>query len=186
MSAEESNKKSGQEPEEAMAEDSVPVTTRLLGKLSTWWRNAEKPEVADSALPESRMAPEQVYRTSSDEEPKSLLRPSEDAAIRIRTLEIALRQAQERSGQLERELAEQKALLESAREGATSFPSDAAKELYERAVVPLTVLIASADLLLLKPGTDPSLRATAQEIKTQGQTLLELIKKYTLSPEGSH
>lgn len=123
-------------------------------------------------------------------------RPAEEAAARLRPLEIALQQAQERSRQLERELAEQEALLESLREekaaegasreaapatgGASSFPSPTAKELYEQAVVPLTVLVASADLMLMNPKLEPSLADTAHEIKTQTQTLLEIIKKYAL------
>ena len=48
----------------------------------------------------------------------------------------------------------------------------------------LTVLMASADIMLMNPRLEPAARESAQEIKTQGQSLLDLIKSYTLPPES--
>ena len=47
----------------------------------------------------------------------------------------------------------------------------------------LTVLMASADIVLMNPKLDPKAKGSVQDIKTEGQALLELIKSYTLPPE---
>jgi hypothetical protein len=113
-------------------------------------------------------------------------------------MEAALKQVNERAQELQAELRAQEDLLDKledekdqapaaapAGEGPARPTSGQAAELYQQAVTPLTVLVASADLLVMDPGLDPSLRETASEMKAQSQALLELIKKYTGPPASS-
>jgi len=55
-------------------------------------------------------------------------------------------------------------------------------ELYKQALTPLTVLVASADLLVMSL-KDPSLKESAQDIKFQTQALMELLQKAAQPPE---
>jgi len=46
------------------------------------------------------------------------------------------------------------------------------------------VLMASADILMMNTKLDAKVLESLQEIKTQGQSLLDLIKSFTLPPEA--
>jgi DNA repair exonuclease SbcCD ATPase subunit len=63
------------------------------------------------------------------------------------------------------------------------LPHTPIEEFYERAVTRLTVVLASAELLAMSPRLEASLRETAEEIKIQGQALLEIIRKFALPPK---
>ncbi|MBI4442759.1 MAG: hypothetical protein HY649_05225 [Acidobacteria bacterium] len=88
---------------------------------------------------------------------------------------------QEKAGAYESEAA----LSQASAGGATSMPHPAAMaaDLYERSVMPLTVLMATADLLLLNPQFESAAQEAVRDIKTQGQKLLEIIQEYTQPPQ---
>jgi len=120
-----------------------------------------------------------------------------------RSLEQALQETQERlykaeTGRKGRRRKDQDVLQEKAGEneseapqsqasagGAYGLPLPAAMaaDLYERSVMPLTVLLATADLLLMNPQFEGSAQEAVRDIKAQGQKLLEIIKEYTQPPE---
>jgi hypothetical protein len=66
-----------------------------------------------------------------------------------------------------------------------SISGEDAESLYRQSMNRLTVLLACADIVLMNPKLEPNVRQTAQEIKAQGQALLDLIKSFTLPP-ASH
>ena len=134
---------------------------------------------------------------------------SHRALTQVRDLEAALQQAEQLAQQREAELVSVKRQLESAeaekeasrpairppvgaehkREQAQPAPpaGDEASalvvaELYKQALTPLTVLVASADLLVMSL-KDPSLKESAQDIKFQTQALMELMKKAAQPPD---
>jgi hypothetical protein len=119
------------------------------------------------------------------------------ALAKLNDMETAWKQAEERTAELQIELKEQQSLVEALQAAprpdatkaksppvsptklrAQEVPPAALAELYQQAVTPLTVLVASADMLVMSPALHPSLRETATEVKTQAETLLDLIKKH--------
>ena len=126
---------------------------------------------------------------------------SHRALLQVRDLEAALQQAQQLAQQREAELVSVRRQLESA-EAKVEEPRPASKrdqagpspaasteasaqvvaELYKQALTPLTVLVASADMLVMSL-KDPSLKESAQDIKFQTQALMELLKKAAQPPE---
>ena len=63
------------------------------------------------------------------------------------------------------------------------LPADIAEPFYHQSMAPITVMMACADILNMSKKVDPSLKSTVAEFKTQTQTLLDLIKSYTLPPD---
>jgi DNA repair exonuclease SbcCD ATPase subunit len=107
------------------------------------------------------------------------------ALDKLRDMEAAWKQAKERASDLQIEIAQQKSLVEKLEAERPAAPAAAATgggaltpELYNQAITPLTVLAASADMLLLSPSLEPSLRETATEMKEQSQVLMDLIKRF--------
>ncbi|MSO19880.1 MAG: hypothetical protein EXQ56_05345 [Acidobacteria bacterium] len=64
------------------------------------------------------------------------------------------------------------------------LPADIAEPFYHQTMAPITVMLACADILNMSKKVDPSLKSTVAEFKTQTQTLLDLIKRYTLPPDS--
>lgn len=125
------------------------------------------------------------------------------ALTQVRDLEVALKQAEEHANKLRLELVSQKKLVETLQAEKAKAPlvteaapssaagmsaggltPERADTFYKEAVTPLTVLVASADLLALDQRLDPALRETAAEMKAQSQALMQLIKNYTHPPDS--
>ena len=131
---------------------------------------------------------------------------SRRALSQVLELQSALQHAEERAQQREAELTSQKRMVESLeaeqeepRRGRKREPvppqagraepaaeaevsAQVAADLYKKALTPLTVLVASADLLVMGL-KDPSLKESAQDIKFQSQALMELLQKTAQPPE---
>ena len=118
-----------------------------------------------------------------DRELQELRQQTEEFRLRIAELETALAETQTLasvSQYRDRSSGTQSAVLGTA---SPPLTAEGVEALYRQAMVPLTVLMASADLLMLARGLKPDLQQSAKEIKEQGQTLLEIIKSFTLPPE---
>ncbi len=127
------------------------------------------------------------------------------ALTETRGLKASISQAEKRSDELQAELDRQKALTESLQakkatkrsskkarngeihpsvaaskdeKGEGPPPCDETDGLIDQVVTPLTVLMASADLLEMNPKSDSSQRQISEEIKIQGMALLHLVKSH--------
>jgi hypothetical protein len=108
------------------------------------------------------------------------LQERQTAASRVEQLEAALNEARDQARRSESKLS-------AAPAGGTRTPglsSEAVESLYHQSMSRLTVLLACADIVLMNPELEPSVRQTSQEIKTQGQALLDVIKSFTVPPES--
>jgi DNA repair exonuclease SbcCD ATPase subunit len=108
------------------------------------------------------------------------LQERQTAASRVEQLEAALNEARDQARRSESKLS-------AAPAGGTRTPglsSEAVESLYHQSMSRLTVLLACADIVLMNPKLEPSVRQTSQEIKTQGQALLDVSKSFTVPPES--
>ena len=137
----------------------------------------------------------------------------ETTLTEMHDLKASMSQTEKRSRELQTELDRQKALTESLQAKKTSkssskksrnreirLPVAASKNekseglplcdetdgLLDQAVTPLTVLMASADLLEMNPKSDSSQRQISGEIKVQGMALLGLIKTHNCFTKKRH
>lgn len=123
---------------------------------------------------------------------------AQDAARRaltqLRDLEIALKQAEARATELQLEVNTHRKMVEALqaerkqpaaasaagrRAAGADVSGEKLAELYNQTVTPLTVLVASADMLAMAHNIDPSLRDTAVEMKEQAQVLMDILQKHT-------
>lgn len=116
----------------------------------------------------------------NDQELVSLRKQTEDLRAHVQKLEAALAKASKIPGAVEG-FAHLTATEQPVRQ---LLPAELAQPLYHQTVAPLTVLLASTDIVLMNPKLDPRLRETAQEIKKQGQMLRDIIKYFTLPPDS--
>jgi DNA repair exonuclease SbcCD ATPase subunit len=118
-----------------------------------------------------------------DRELQELRQQTEEFRAKIGELEAALAEAQTLTSISQ--YRDRSSATQSAALGTSSPPltSEGVEALYRQAMVPLTVLMASADLLMLEPGLKPDLQQSAKDIREQGQALLDIIKSFTLPPE---
>ena len=189
----------------------VEARAAMLGKAVD---NLERQLIETRETTEARIQQLEAEReqltsqlASKEQEVSSFRQSAEPEQPASSSLEVPLREAQERIQQLETALEEQqKALAGSlqqernaakseamptaepaaaplAPEGGISIPPAVAAVLYERFVMRLTVLMANADLLLMNPRLEASVQESVREIKTEGQSLLEIIKEFTQPPE---
>lgn len=114
-----------------------------------------------------------------DKEIAELRLQAEEFRAQIEALEAALAEAKQPSGS-----SSGVAEAEVPGGGFLSPSRDAMEMLYRESMGKLTVLMASADIVLMNPKLDPKTKGSLQDIKTEGQALLELIRSYTLSPEA--
>lgn len=132
---------------------------------------------------------------SGSSEAEQARQEAKRALTQVRDLESALQQAEENARGVQAELAAQRRQLEELQDEAgkreaadaeAAETPEAAPEkmaaLYREAITPLTVLVASADLLLMDARLEASLRETASDIKTESQKLLDLVKKHAGEP----
>jgi len=117
-----------------------------------------------------------------------------DLAAKEKELLAAPRRTEGESGRvkkLEAELAQWKARAASE-PGAQAPPSSKAApgadasqltEFYQQAMSRLTVVLGYADLLAMNPRAEASAKETAREIRSEGQLLSEIIKKFVLPPD---
>lgn len=120
---------------------------------------------------------------SREEELGVLREQSEALRARVGELESALEHAQPPVSPPEVSGGEPRA-APAAESALVPLPTEAKKltEFYERAMHPLTVILASADLLAMNPRAEPSWRETAREIRKYGERLRDLIQEHTLPP----
>ena len=121
------------------------------------------------------------------------LQEKQTAASRVEQLEAALNEARDQARMSEsKPAAEESPAKDAALPGAApaggigtpGLSSEAVESLYHQAMVKLTVLLACADIVLMNPKLEPGVRQTSEEIKTQGQALLDVIKSFTVPPES--
>jgi hypothetical protein len=124
---------------------------------------------------------------------KSRLLPKDREITELRQQTELLRSQIE---QLENELAEarEQAAAPAGESSSESVANESSSELlplsreevmtlYTQAMSKLTVLMASADIAMMNPKIDPKLRGSIQDMKTESQSLLDLIKSYALLPD---
>ncbi|MBI2818904.1 MAG: hypothetical protein HYX73_02905 [Acidobacteria bacterium] len=182
------SRKKGAAPEpEPEPEGSTTLTTRSAGRIQAL--ESELDTGASSVSTDKQMT--RISRLESRwEDLKSRLLPkdkeiaelrlqAEDFRAQIEELEAALAEAKQPS-------ASSSGVAEAEESGGGFLaPSrDAMETLYRESMGKLTVLMASADIVLMNPKLDPKAKGSIQDIKTEGQALLELIRSYTLSPEA--
>ncbi len=115
------------------------------------------------------------------------------ALTQLRDLETALKQAEARATELQLEVNTHRKMVEALqaerkqpaapaagrRAAGADVSGEKLAELYNQTVTPLTVLVASADMLAMAHNIDPSLRDTAVEMKEQAQVLMDILQKHT-------
>jgi DNA repair exonuclease SbcCD ATPase subunit len=69
--------------------------------------------------------------------------------------------------------------------GLNALSPEAVAALYNQSMSKLTVLMASADIVLMNPKLEQKLRGSIQDIKTESQSLLDLIKSYAIPPDAA-
>jgi chromosome segregation ATPase len=181
-------KSAAPEPE---VEESTTLTTRSAGRI----QELESELATDStSLPAERQtATTRLSRLESrwedlksrllpkDKEISELRQQAEEFRAQIESLETALAEARQQSDGPGGEVRDGG---EEAGSGLLSLSRDAVQTLYNQSMGKLTVLMASADIALMNPKLDPKAKSSVQDIKNEGQALLELIKSYTLPPEA--
>lgn len=181
-----SQKKGSPEPE---PEESTTLTTRTAGRI----RALEKELASDTTpVPADRQTTTtRISRLESRwEELKSRLLPKDKEIVELRhrvgelqgqveELETALAAARQEPGE-----PADASPKEEARGGLLPLSKESVEALYTQSMGKLTVLMASADILMMNPKLDAKVQESLREIKGQGQALLELIKSYTLPPES--
>jgi chromosome segregation ATPase len=183
------SKKKGQ-PAEPEPEEGTTLTTRSEGRVFS----LEK-ELATStplALQGKQAAATRISRLESrwedlksrllpkDREITELRQQTEQFRAEVHRLEVALAEAQQQKP-------DEGAPAESAPAPAGSLmalSADAVQTLYSQSMSKLTVLMASADIMMMNPKLEPKVKESMQEIKDQGQSLLDLIKSYTIPPDA--
>jgi chromosome segregation ATPase len=129
---------------------------------------------------ESRWEELKARLLPKDREISDLRQQTEQLRTQVQQLEASL--AEERKNA--EAVSEKQAEAEQSPEGILALSSERAAALYHQSMARLTVLMASADIVLMNPRLEAGLRDSTQEIKTQSQALLDLIKSFTLPAEG--
>ena len=68
--------------------------------------------------------------------------------------------------------------------GLLPLSADTVQTLYNQSMSKLTVLMATADIMMMDSKLASGVRDSLQEIKNEGQSLLDLIKSYTIPPDA--
>jgi chromosome segregation ATPase len=175
--------------EDAAAEESSTLTKGTASRI----RSLEKELSTDSPIStEKQTATTRISRLESrwedlksrllpkDREIAELRQQSDEYRLRIEQLESALAAAGQKS---EDSSEPPKAQPEENSAGLQQLTLEAVQALYNQSMGKLTVVMASAEIVLMNPKLDPKARESILEIRTEGQSMLELIKSYTLPPE---
>ncbi|MBI3935302.1 MAG: hypothetical protein HY316_11490 [Acidobacteria bacterium] len=178
-------KGSAAEPE---SEEGSTLTTRSAGRIQALENELATASSAMSA--ERQSATTRISRLESrwenlktrllpkDREISDLRLQAEEFRAQIEALEAALAKSRQ-----EAPASSGEAAAGEAGSGLLPLSREAVEKLYHQSMGKLTVLMASADIVLMNPKLDPKTKGSIQDIKTEGQSLLELIKSYTLPPE---
>jgi chromosome segregation ATPase len=183
------SRKKGAAAVESESDESATLTTRSAGRIL-----ALESELAtgSSQLPaDKQTAKTRISRLETRwEELKSRLLPKDKELTELRQREDEFRArieeleaALEEAGRESEDVAEEAAAQPKAEEGSVLLSRDRVQTLYNQSMGKLTVLMASADIVLMNPKLDPKAKGSVEDIKTEGQALLELIKSYTLPPD---
>jgi hypothetical protein len=179
------------EPPPSKPSDDLLLTTRTEERMATLESELATSQSHLSQDREKQSASTRIQRLESRwEELKARLLPKDREITELRQQSEQFRtQVQE----LEKALAEERQKAAGKENGQSTDPaspagvaaisSENAAALYHQSMTRLTVLMASADIVLMNPRLDAGLRGTAEDIKTQSQALLELIKAFTLPPD---
>jgi chromosome segregation ATPase len=111
----------------------------------------------------------------------------------FRELEQVRRRAIEERGEAQERIRELESLAASTVQTGASLPEESPavasqasaeplKELNQQATGPLTVLLATAELMSMDARLDAETRSSAEEIRRQGQQLLEILRSFAFSP----
>jgi len=183
------SRKKAAEPE-TEPEESILLTTRAEARIEKL--ENELATTGPLGLAEKQTATTRISHLESRwEDLKARLLPKDREISELRQLTDQLRAEVQ---QLQAALAEARQQPAAAASVGGAEPAgsssrlaltpDAVETLYHQAMSKLTVLMASADIMMMNPRMEPGARETAQEIKAQAQSLLDLIKSYTLPPEA--
>jgi peptidoglycan hydrolase CwlO-like protein len=197
------SKKKGQLAE-ADSDEGAALTTGSAGRLSSL--ESELATSGPLAAAEKQAATTRISRLESRwEDLKARLLPKDREITELRhqnerqRSEIEEQRSEMQQGQAEIErlqaalaAQQQPAPVSSAAVESSTSPgsglmplsADTVMTLYSQSMSKLTVLMASADILMMSPKLEASVRDTLQEIKSEGQALLDLIKSYTIPPDA--
>ena len=176
---------------ETESEESATLTTRSAGRIQAL--ESELATDTSTTSAERQTATTRISRLESrwgdlksrllpkDKEITELRQQAEDSQAQIEELEAALAEARQHSGS---PAAAAQGEGEETGGGLLALSRDAAQTLYNQSMGKLTVLMASADIVLMNQKLDPKVKGSVEDIKTEGQALLELIKSFTLPPES--
>jgi chromosome segregation ATPase len=139
------------------------TTTTRISRLESRWEELK-----------SRLLPK-------DSEIAELRRQSEVYRAKIEELAAALERARKQPSDLSAEQATESRAQSS---GLNQLTREAVHELYSRSMGKLTVVMASADIVFMNPKLDAKTRESVQDIRNEAQSLLDLIRSYTLSPNS--
>ena len=181
-------RKKGAAPEPE-PEENTALTTRSAGRIQEL--ESELATGSSALSPEKQTTTTRISRLESrwedlksrllpkDREIGELRQQADEFRAQIDALEAALAEARTGSDATAAE-------DDSGKLATVLLPLDrqAVESLYSQSMGKLTVLMASADILMMNTKLDAKVLESLQEIKTQGQSLLDLIKSFTLPPEA--